>query len=273
MLPINIRFLKLFNYEGIYFFVAIISGLIYFIYTCKKDNINLDVMFEGVLYSFIAAIICGRVLSFVLWNPKALIENPLVLINIFKGLSGFTVTGAVLGGIVTGYVYARIKKIHFFYHMKYVIPSILIGQVIGRFGCFLNGDASGIPTTLPWGIVFPPHSIAYMGMMIKGPDLPALHPTQFYEMAGNFILLSFMIFTGNNEWFTKRRLAFYAMGYGFIRFIVEFFRGDSVKFFNVFTTGQLISFVGIIIGVIILVWSVLNKDKMEVNPENIAYKK
>ena len=274
MLPFNIKIAFLNINEGIYFFIAILCGVIYFIYTCKKDNIDIDLIFEGVMYSFIAAIVFGRLLSFVLWSPEALMKNPLDLINISKGgLYGFTVTGAVLGALVTGYIFLRIKKLHFFYHVKYAVPAILIGHVVGRFGCFLNGDASGIPTTLPWGLVYSPESSAYAGMIITNSNFPALHPTQLYEIFGNFILLIFIIFTGKNEWITNRRIVFYAMGYGFIRFIVEFFRGDAVRIFTYFTTGQIISLIGILSGAGILIWSIFNDDKMKAKPENIAYKK
>jgi phosphatidylglycerol:prolipoprotein diacylglycerol transferase len=274
MLPFNIKIAFLNINEGIYFFIAIMCGVIYFIHTCKKDNIDLDVIFEGVMYSFISAIIFGRLLSFVLWSPETLLKHPLDLINISKGgLYGFTVTGAVLGALVTGYIFLRIKKLHFFFHVKYAVPAILIGQVVGRFGCFLNGDAAGITTTLPWGVVFSPNSAAYAGMIITNSNFPALHPTQLYEILGNFLLLIFIIFTGKNEWITNRRIVFYAMGYGLIRFVVEFFRGDSVRILNYFTTGQIISAVGILIGACIIIWSIFNDDKMKAREENIAYKK
>jgi phosphatidylglycerol---prolipoprotein diacylglyceryl transferase len=268
MFPINIDFLNIHNYEGIYFFIAIISGVIFFIYTCKKDNINLDMMFEGVLYSFIAAIIFGRLTDFILWNPAVFLSNPLELLIFWHG--GFTVTGAVFGALVTGYVYTKIKKLHFFFHIKYCIPPILIGQVIGRFGCFLNGDCAGIPTNLPWGMEFSHKSVAYLNYF---PNFPHLHPTQLYEILGNLILLIFILLTEKNEWITNRRIVFYAIGYGFIRFIVEFFRNDAVRIFKIFTTGQIISFAGILIGVSILIWSIFNDNKMKPEPDKIAYNK
>jgi len=88
----------------------------------------------------------------------------------------------------------------------------------------MNGDAHGRPTTMPWGIVFPPESIAGR----EFPNTP-LHPTMLYEMAINLSVFFFL-------WFMLRRgkykngfiFALYIMLYSFGRFIVENFRADSL---------------------------------------------
>jgi phosphatidylglycerol---prolipoprotein diacylglyceryl transferase len=269
MLPINIHFwiFQKDNYEGIYFFIGIVFGLIFLIYSCKKDNLNLDLIFEGVFYAFLAAIFFGRMFDFLLWNPEILFTKPLEFFMFTNG--GFTVTGAVLGGLASGYIFSKIKKLHFLYLVQYFIIPILIGQIIGRFGCFLNGDGSGIPTNLPWGIVYSHNSLAYSNIMPN----THLHPTQIYEMIGNFILLVFFIFTGKIEWFNIRRLPLYVIGYGLIRFIIENFRSDSSRIVSFLTGGQIISLLGIFAGLSILVWTFFNEDKLIAKPENIAYKK
>lgn len=264
MLPINFEFLffKLHNYEGLYFFIAILSAIVYFTYLCKKNDIDLDLMYEAVFVCLLAALITGRLFSFLFWSPKALFSNPLIFFQPWNG--GITVAGGVLGGLVAGAIFSKVKKINFFYRVSFFVPPIILGQIIGRFGCFLNGDAAGKPTDLPWGVVFAPDSVAYYTIPAGTP----LHPTQLYEIFANVIFLTFIIITGKNEWITKRRVIWYALWYGLIRFIIEFFRNDSEKWFSIFTTGQQICLIGIVIGAVLLVWSLFNDDKL--NRESIG---
>ena len=268
MLPIHVdlSFLHLHYYEGIYFFIAILSALVYFTYLAKKENIDLEVMYEASFISILTAVITARLFSLVFWEPQLLLKNPLVFFKVWSG--GVSITGGVLGGLTAGYIYARVKKLHFFYHIKIFIPPIILAQIIGRFGCFLNGDAAGIPTNAPWGMIFNPNSQAYMSI----PPGTVIHPTQLYEMFGNLILLLFIILTGNIGWITKRRIAWYALGYSAVRFIVEFFRNDSNRWnwLTVFTTGQIICIGGFILGLFILTWSIIHPEKLEAKEENIA---
>ncbi len=270
MFPIklNFNFMKLENYEGIYFLIGILGGLIFFIYQLKKENLDLDIMFEAIFYSLISALLMGKLFSVFFWNTQDFFKHPF---EVLKSCSGISVTGGVLGGLVAALVYFRIKKLNFFYHTKFAIPSILMGHIVGRFGCFLNGDAGGMPTSVFWGLKFNPESVAYMPYTNIEPGTP-IHPTQLYEMLGTFILLMFVIFSGKNDWITKRRIIWYAIGYSTIRFIVEFFRGDSERWgwIKFLTTGQLICLSGLAIGISLLIWSIFNDDKLDAKEENIA---
>ncbi len=269
MLPIH-RFLFFTqnNYEGVYFFTAILASFIYFTILAKMENIDLDRMYEASFYGLLAALICGRLFSFVFWYPDTFFHNPLIFFNIKEG--GTTITGAILGGLSAGFIYARIKKLSFLYHMRIFIPVIVLGHIIGRFGCFLNGDAGGIPTNLPWGVVFDPHSVAYIYTGIQPGT--HVHPTQLYEMAGNLILFVFMILTGNNEWITRRRFIWYVMGYTTVRFLVEFLRADVNRFsaFPALTSGQIICLACWILGLAVLIWSIYNDKMLDVDEKYIA---
>ena len=267
MLPINIHigFLNLPNYEGLYFLIAFLSGIIYFSILCKDNNLDLEIMYEAAFISIIIGVVCGRLFSLIFWDTKAFFSNPLTFFKIWQG--GISVTG-VIGGLIAALIYFKIKKLNFFYHIQFVVPSIILAQIIGRVGCFLNGDASGVPTKMPWGIVFNVKSVAYINY---APGTP-LHPTQLYEIFCNILLFLFIILTGNNEWIKKRRIAWYAIGYGLIRFIIEYFRNDTGRWdwIPIFTTAQLIALAGVITGIAIIIWSLIYPDKLEVTEENIA---
>jgi len=275
LLPINLKIFSkaIENYEGMYFFIAIVFGIVYFSYLCKLDRINLEVMFEAIAIGLITALITGRLFSFLLWNPKALINNPLIFFQPWHG--GITVAGGVLGGLIAGAIYAKVKKLSFFYHMRFFIPSILIGQIVGRFGCFLNGDAAGKPTSSIFGLVFDPNSIAYSNAstyfsLKLAPPGTHLHPTQLYDIFGNLIVFLFILITWNNDWIKKRIICWYAMGTSLTRFIVEFFRNDTEKWFSIFTTGQQICAVGFFVGLAILIYSFFYEEVFNTKEENIA---
>jgi phosphatidylglycerol---prolipoprotein diacylglyceryl transferase len=268
MLPIINKLFHLTNYEGIFFFTAILSALIYFSYLAKEENLNLDMMYEACFISLLSALVMGRLFSLVFWEAKYFFAHPWIFFMIWK-YSGISVTGGVIGGLVTGYIYAVVKKLHFFHHVRLFIPPITVGQIIGRFGCFLNGDAGGITTKMPWGIVFKADSVAYTGKIIPG---SALHPTQIYEITGSLILFFALVLTGNNKWISNRRIIWYALFYSVIRFITEIFRSDTEKWkwIPVFSTGQIICILGFITGAALLIWSLFNNDKMIARQENIA---
>ncbi len=267
MLPINVNlgFLNLPNYEGLYFLIAFLSAIIYLTILSKDNKLDLEIIYEGAFLSIIAGIICGRLFSLIFWDTKAFFSNPLIFFQIWNG--GISITG-VIGGLIAALIYVKIKKLNFFYHMQFVIPAIILAQIVGRVGCFLNGDGAGVPTNMPWGIVFNPESVAYYKYM---PGTP-LHPTQLYEIFLNIFLFLFIILTGNNQWITKRRIAWYAMGYGLIRFITEFFRGDSGKWSWLpgISTAQLIAIAGILTGLFILTWSFIYPDKLDADENSIA---
>jgi len=268
MLPIHIDigFLHIHHYEGLYFFTAIFFAFLYFIFLCREENIDMELMYEAVFICLIFALISGRIFSLFFWSTKEVIHNPLLIFQIWKG--GITVTGGVLGGLIAGFIYSIIKKLSFFYYIQFFIPSIIIGHIIGRFGCFLNGDAAGSPANVPWGITFSPESINYISGLI--PPNTKLHPTQLYEIFGNILLLLFIILTGNIKFIKKRRIIWYAFGYCSIRFIIEYFRNDTNRWncAPFLTTGQIICLTGIIFGIILLIWSIFKNNIFSEIPGN-----
>jgi phosphatidylglycerol:prolipoprotein diacylglycerol transferase len=102
-------------------------------------------------------------------------------------------------------------------------PAVLLGQVFGRFGNFMNGDAYGLPTNLPWGIVFPSGTPA--GNQFPGQPL---HPTMLYELVLNliFFLILHRLQTKNNR--TGLIFSLYLIFYAVSRTIVSFFRADDL---------------------------------------------
>ena len=250
MLPIHIdtSFTTIYFYEGIYFLISIVIG-VYIIYrSMKKYGGNIE-LFDGlILWSIIGALLGARLSHLLFWNFDLFISNPLILFRISG--SGNSITGGLVGGMVGGYLFTKRNKISYFQYFSLVSPGLLAGQAIGRIGCFLNGDAHGIATDSIFGMQFPRYGTTIPSLEKEyGISSPAwqwsyenglvdkastmsipLHPTQLYEMFGDFILLGIVLWIFHKIWESDKKspLIFFIHtgGYALLRYGLEFIRGD-----------------------------------------------
>ena len=233
--PIEIR------YYGLMYVIAIITGIIILRKEAKRKNLNIapEDIYSYAFWVVLGGILGARIYYVLFMWKKFYSQHPTEIFAIWHG--GLAIHGGIIGGVLTTYLYTKIKKIKFFDLLDSVAPALALGQAFGRFGNFMNGDAHGLPTKLPWGIVFPPGSIA-------GDEFPnqPLHPVMLYELALNII--SFFIL-----WKLRKRnhksgfiIAMYLLNYGIIRFFVSFFRADSLMVGR-FRGAQIISIVFVIV--------------------------
>jgi phosphatidylglycerol:prolipoprotein diacylglycerol transferase len=128
-------------------------------------------------------------------------------------------------------------------------PALAWAVGLGRLGCFLGGCCFGAPTSVPWGVVFPPGSEA-------GPH--PVHPTQLYESAFGWLLLAWMLWREPRRAFKGELLVVGAVAYSLERFITEFFRGDAERGIHAgLGTSQIISIPVFVVSV--GVWVYLRK--------------
>jgi len=158
---------------------------------------------------------------------------------------GFVFYGGFITASLTAVAYATIKRLPMAKMGDILAPSIALGHAFGRMGCFLNGCCFGKRCALPWAVTFPPpHVMA---------GIP-VHPTELYEVFGNLA-----IFAGLSAFFRHRQYDgqvwwLYVLGYGVLRFVVEFFRGDyDVHYFGVLTVGQLVAMTMIVTATVAMV--------------------
>ena len=203
---------------------------------------KIDVFF---LYAIIGAIIGARLYYLAFADLRQFWSNPLSIFAVWQG--GLAIHGAILGGLLVGFIYARRKKISFGKFADTLTPSLILGQAIGRIGCFFNGDAHGYPTSLPWGLVYSPESPA--GRMFPGQPL---HPTQLYEMIFNLIIFGIVWKMRNKMKVDGHLFLLYVILYSVTRIFVEHFRADKLIYFGNISAAQSIGIMGIILSFILM---------------------
>jgi phosphatidylglycerol:prolipoprotein diacylglycerol transferase len=224
----------------------------------------------------------------------------------FVGLQGMSYHGGVIGGAAAILIYSGFKRFDFRETADMFAASIPLGYTFGRLGNFTNGELYGRVTTGPLGMIFPQaqgfsaaepwvRDVAERaGIPIPGPEallnLPR-HPSQLYEALFEGVVLWLIIWALRNKKPFKGFLCgLYLAGYGFFRFVIEYFREpdaglgyrielvkDGVppalfsSVFN-FSTGQVFSFAMILLGVLWLIIAsrLPDREPVRVYPENAA---
>lgn len=182
----------------------------------RKYDINPEHIIDLALFAIPAAIIGAR-LYYVVFQWQDFIYHPRDIIRIWKG--GLAIYGAILAAIVVAYLFARWKKIGALKLFDFCAPYLVLGQAIGRWGNFINQEAYGSQTALPWR------------MEITAPDSVtriSVHPTFLYESLWNMGIFIFLILFRKKSKVQGEVFFLYMILYGLGRFWIEGLRTDSL---------------------------------------------
>lgn len=214
--PITIR------YYGLMYAVAILVGLALIRRDVRRRGLPItdDDVVNFVLIAVASGILGARA-YYVAFNWNFYGQYWKEIPAIWHG--GLAIHGGIAGGVLAGWWFVRRHNLPFLVMADVAAPSLILGQAFGRFGNFMNGDAHGVPTSMPWGVVFPPYSIAGQ----EFPNIP-IHPTMLYEMTFN--LMIFIVLFRSRLRPAKDGFIFclYLVLYSAGRFVVSFLRADSL---------------------------------------------
>lgn len=241
---------SIFGVDIYWYGLIIISGMLLAIFLsrhrARKWNINPDIIEDLALVMLPLAIIGAR-LYYVIFEWGQYQGDILKIIDIRSG--GLAIHGGIIFSVIVGYIFSRVKDIDFLTLADIILPTVILAQGIGRWGNFVNQEAYGGPTNLPWALV------------ING---NTYHPTFLYESIGDILIFLFLHF-----YITKKQrhvgynTALYLILYGILRFFVEGLRTDSLYFGSI-RVAQLVSVIGIILGILLIIYS--NKRKKLIPP-------
>ena len=227
---------------GVIIACGMLLGLALAVYRAKKEDIHSDVLYDFLLIAAPVAILCARA-YYVIFEWESYADDPVKILAIWEG--GLAIYGGVIGGVITALVFCRIKKLSFLQFADLLLPSLVLGQSIGRWGNFMNQEAYGNLITDPRLQFFP------YGVFIE--ETQQWHQaTFFYESFSNAILLVVMLISYPRFKRQGYLIPMYMIGYGVIRFAVEGLRTDSLYLLPGLRVSQLLSVILIVTGVIVV---------------------
>ena len=203
----------------IYWYAIIITSAILVGYLWAKVHdgrygIKFDDLFNLSLFMIPIAIICARI-YYVAFKWDYYSENFSEVFDFRNG--GIAIYGALIGAIITIFVFCKIKKIKILDVLDYLAPIIPLCQAIGRWGNYINIEAYGTETNWPLRMEIIEHGVTKY-----------VHPTFLYESIGNVIVFFILFKLAKNRKFAGQIACGYFIGYAFVRFFVEGLRTDSL---------------------------------------------
>ncbi|MFN5265415.1 MAG: prolipoprotein diacylglyceryl transferase, partial [Pseudanabaena sp.] len=163
---------------------------------------------------------------------------------------GIAIHGAIIGGAIAATIFCKRQQISTWLMADIIMPAVILGQAIGRWGNFFNSEAFGSPTDLPWKLLIPSNR--------RPPEFvneAYFHPTFLYESLWNIGVFAILIFAFLR--FPKLRTGtitmIYAIAYSLGRFWIEGLRTDSLMVGGL-RTAQMVSLAAIVAGIFGLIW-------------------
>ncbi len=249
---LDFGFIQIYWYS-IFIFLGILSGCTLVYFEAKKQHFSMEQLFDLIFYTMIAAIIGARV-YYVIFNLDYYITNPLQIFEIWHG--GLAIHGGIMAGLLFLVFYTRKKKINLLKLLDILVVGLIIGQVIGRWGNFFNGEA--------YGAVISRAALVKQGLpnfIIEGMCIDGFYhqPTFLYESVANLIGFILLLFIRKYKYLKVGQLTgSYLIWYSLVRFVIEGMRLDSLMLGSI-RMAQFISVITLGIG-IYLVFVRYHKD-------------
>jgi phosphatidylglycerol:prolipoprotein diacylglycerol transferase len=218
--------------------VAFLAGLFVVSAQAKKARMDATRLTDMAVWLLIAGLVGAKLLMVALDLPFYM-RNSRELWTIFQ--SGGVFYGGLLGGIAVAVFFVWRYKLPGWPTADVLAPGVVVGQAIGRLGCFAAGCCFGKPASVPWAVTF---TDVYAARQVGTPMDTALHPTQIYESLACFLIFFVLIWLAPRKSFHGQVVLSYAVLYSSFRFAVEFFRGDPDRgsvFGGLLSTSQLIA--------------------------------
>lgn len=214
------------HWYGIILGLGALAGLMLAIQEGKRFGITPDFFLDLLLYGVPSAIIVARI-YYVAFKWDYYRDHPGEIIQIWNG--GIAIYGALIGALICGFIYAKAKGYPFIRIVDICAPSLLVGQMIGRWGNFMNQEAYGGPTNED----FLRHTLHLPDFIVDQMYIGGIyrHPTFLYESLWSLVgLLIIFVIRRFNFLRTLELFSFYIIWYSIGRFFIEALRTDSLAF-------------------------------------------
>ncbi len=241
------------RYYSLMYIVAFV--IVYFLVTYRIKNENFKYTSEDIqdylVWAMVGVLLGARLGDVLFYNLDYYLYHPLEIFLPFTfsdgirftGISGMSYHGGVIGVIIMSVLFCRKRKFDFWKFADLISPAIPLGYTFGRIGNFINGELFGRVTTVPWGMYFPLDATGSLR-----------HPSQLYEafFEGIFLFAILWIIRKKSP-FDGALLGLYIFGYGFFRFMIEFFREPDYMVGPI-SIGQFLCLLMMLAGCGLLMW-------------------
>ncbi len=246
--PVDKVAFSVFGIDIMWYAVLISLGMLLALFLAEKDakrkGFDPDEISNMLILCILVGIVGAR-LYYVAFEWDYYSQHLDQILNFRQG--GLGIYGGIITGLIVGVIYCKVKKLNPLEACDIAMPGVALAQAIGRWGNFINQEAYGYETDLPWAV------------LINGKKH---HPTFLYESIGDFIIFLFLYYYArNHQKYHGQIFALYMVLYGVLRFFVEGLRLDSL-YFRGFRISQIVSIVGIIMGILILIFG--RKEKLRI---------
>jgi phosphatidylglycerol---prolipoprotein diacylglyceryl transferase len=219
---------------AVFILTGITLGAVLAYYEFKNLGLDTDFLFDALLWAVPLAIVGARI-YYVIFDPTPDYNSFMDIVNVQRG--GLSIHGAVITTIIFLVIFTRLRKVDFWLVTDIVAPGFLIGQIVGRWGNFMNAEAYGPPIKSDFIMNVLPAFIRDQMFIVR--ENAYHHPTFLYEGLWNFVGLVFLLIARRKRWFkVGDMIGLYLIWYGLGRgAIIEPLRtqgaeGDALRVFG-----------------------------------------
>lgn len=249
------------RWYGVIILLGIIAGFAHVLWRSKFEGISTDDVLDFTLVTVLLAIFGARFYYVVTTVKYGYYHSFYDVIAIWEG--GLAIYGAVIFGALSLFIVSRAKKYDrdkMLRMFDMTAPGVMIGQVIGRWGNFVNGEAHGVKTSANFFL--------RMGLKEFGETI-CYHPTFLYESVWNLIGFILITVFYKKKKFNGQITLMYLAWYGFGRMLIEGLRTDSL-YVGVFRISQVVGFLCFTVCTAVLVWLLVRARRKELDSRGYA---
>ena len=225
--------------------LAILSAVYTIVRLGRREGQDAGMLLDFTTWMLLVALVGAKVLM-VISDWSFYRQNPGEIFSTATLMAGGVFYGGFLAAVLFAIWYVRVNRLPFWKLADIFAPAIVLGQSVGRLGCFAGGCDYGKPTTSRLAVVF---TSAYAHEISGVPLGIPLHPTQIYESLATFCIFGILLWQFRRKQWDGQIFLLYLALYGVARFFIEFLRGDEDRGFvfnHLLSTSQFIALLAIL---------------------------
>lgn len=254
------------NWYGLIITCGMILSVLYALWHAKIEGVKSDDIIDLALFLIVFGVIGARLYYVIMEFDSYLVSGGSFWKNLTGTLynivavwnGGLAIYGGIIAGFLAAVVVAKKKRLRFSVVADIAGPAVMVGQIIGRWGNFVNVEAFGAATDLPWrmGVLY-----SFDGGITFVTE-KFVHPTFLYESLWNLIGLILITYLYNKKKFHGQMFLSYMTWYGFGRMLIEGLRADSL-YIGTIRVSQMVGLLTFLLGAVLLIYNFRKANKSQ----------